>query len=110
LVLELQHLPSVNIGYKYCQNRIANGRSVWGVEESLRRKEELLNLPEPSDFFDEMIATGEFEKLPDMKFLRRPKRMLLDQANVDDVIETSVIQRYCKRSAIAAHLPYQLGK
>jgi hypothetical protein len=74
-VLELQHLPSVNIGYIYCQDRIANGRSVWVVEESLRRKEELLNLPEPSEFFDEMIATGELEnlKLPEMKFLQRPK-------------------------------------
>jgi hypothetical protein len=90
-VLELQHLPSVNIGYIYCQERIANGRSVWVVEESLRRKEELVILSEPSEFFDEMITTGELEKLPEMKFLQRPKKMLLDQANVDNVIETRVI-------------------
>jgi hypothetical protein len=109
-VLELQHPPSVNIGYIYYQDHIANSRNVWVVEESLRRKQELLNLPEPSELFDEMIATGELGKLPDMKLLLRPKKMLLDQVNVDDVIETSVIQRYCKRSAIAAHLPYQLGK
>jgi hypothetical protein len=83
---------------------------VWVLEEALRRIEELLNLPEPSEFFDEMIATGVLEKLPEMKGLRGPKKMLLDQANVDDVIETSVHQRYSKRRSIAAHLPYQLGK
>jgi hypothetical protein len=72
--------------------------------------DKLVNLPEPSEFFDEIIATGVLERLPVMKSLRRPKKMLLDQANVDDVIETSHKQCYCKRSSIAAHLPHQLGK
>jgi hypothetical protein len=110
LVLEVQQLPAVNIGYIYCQNCTANGRSVWVLEETLRRIEELLDLPEPSAFFDEMMATGVLEKLPDMRHLVGPKKMLLDQAHVNDVLETSVHKRYSKRRTIAANIPYELGK
>jgi hypothetical protein len=106
----LQQLPSVNIGYIYCQNCTKGGRSVWVLEESLRRIEELLDLPEPSKFFDEMLSTGVLQKLPDMQPLMGPKKMLLDQAHVDDVIETSVHRRYSKRRSIASNIPYELGK
>ncbi|NJR42046.1 MAG: hypothetical protein HC767_04710 [Akkermansiaceae bacterium] len=83
---------------------------MWVLEESLRRIEQLLNLPEPAAFFNDMLAAGVLEKLPDMRPLMGPKKMLLDQAHVDDVLETSVHQRYSKRRSIAANIPYELGK
>ena len=108
--LEMQQLPSVNIGYIYCQNCSANGRSVWVLEESLRRIEELLNLDKPAAFFDRMLASGVLESLPDMRKLMGAKKMLLDQSHVDDVLETSVHKRYSKRRTVAANVPYELGK
>jgi hypothetical protein len=73
---------------------------MWVLEESLRRIEELVNPPEPSELFDEMITTGVLEKLPEMKFSGGPKKMLLDQANVEAVIETGIFQRYSKRRSM----------
>ena len=80
------------------------------LEESLRRIEELLNLKTPAAFFDEMIASGVLESLPDIRKLMGAKKMLLDQSHVDDVLETSVHKRYSKRRTIAANIQYELGK
>ena len=56
----------------------------------MRRIEALLDLENPVDFFKPMVASGHLVQLPNMQQLLGAKRMLLDQAQIDDVLETSV--------------------
>jgi hypothetical protein len=103
-------LPSVNIGLMYCQNCTAGGRAQWVLDESLRRIESLLDLPRPSDFFAPMVASGHLHATPDMRSLVGAKRMLLDQAHIDDALETSVWRLHSRRRTIAAWLPHRDGR
>jgi hypothetical protein len=106
-----QELPSVNIGYIYCQQCAVGGRSVWVLEEALRRMKALLDLPAPEAFFQPMVDAGVLGSLPpDMYRLYGPKKLLLDQANVDDALESSVWQLYSARRTAAANIPFALGR
>lgn len=46
-------------------------------------------------------------QMPSLASLLGPKRMLLDQAIVNDSVETSVFKRHSRRRSVAAWLPHQ---
>lgn len=51
-------LTSVNIGLIYCRDCALGGRGQWVLDETLKRIEQLLELPDPQAFFAPMIAAG----------------------------------------------------
>jgi hypothetical protein len=100
----------VNIGLIYCQGCARGGRAQWVLNEALRRIEALLALDEPSTFFVPMLNSSYLAELPDMRRLLGAKNMLLDQAHVDDALETSAWRRHSRRRTIAAWLPFEQGR
>ena len=106
----VQILGAVNIGWIYCQNCAPGGRAQWVLDESLRRIEDLLNLTSPTAFFEPMVASGHLHEVPDPGPLVGAKRMLFDQGQIDDALETSVWQRHSRRRTVAAILPAEQAK
>jgi hypothetical protein len=80
------------------------------LHEALRRIEALLKLPTPASFFQRLLDTKHLDALPDMRPLLGAKRMLLDQAQVDDALETSVWGIESRRRSTAVWLPRTSGK
>lgn len=87
-----------------------NGRSQWVLTEALRRIEALLSLPEPAAFFEPFLTAKSLDSIPDMRALLGAKRMLLDQSQVDDALETSVWGLESRRRSTAVWLPRAAGK
>ena len=56
-----------------------------------------------------MISAGFLDSTPDFRPLLGPKRMLLDQAHVDDSLETSAWKLHSRRRTTAAWLPHEQG-
>ena len=105
----MQVLGAINIGIIYCQRCAPGGRARWVLAEALRRIEALLELPGPQAFFQPMLEAGAIERLPDAAPLLGGKRMLFDQGQVDDALETSAWRRHSRRRTVAALLPGPLA-
>jgi len=59
---EGEGISSLNIGFIYCQNCSHSGRGQWVLDETLRRIEGLLGLPQPESFFQPFVNAGLMDK------------------------------------------------
>jgi hypothetical protein len=67
----------------------------------------LLDLDSPEDFFREVLQSGVLSEHPDMRRYMGPKGMLQDQAQVQDVLETSVSGLESRRRSVAAQMKWE---